>query len=132
MRRTAILNPAPSISGAADVLAGYCIAAPALPQADHVLKVVPLLFASVFLLRASAYVFEVCFAISAGRTEPASASSHTVATAAAIGGSGSALKGVFLIGCVAALLGLFAALGASITAGRLPVYFAAFLFLLAK
>jgi hypothetical protein len=129
MRRFSVYNPASSLSGAADVLAGFVIAAPALPQFDRAMLIVPLLFASVFLLRAAGSVFEACFGVAAERVEVGRASKHTTAIATSIANGLIGLKGTFVTGCVFALAGIFAALGAAVTAGKLPAYFAAFVFL---
>jgi len=129
MRRLALTNPASSLSGATDVLAGYCLAAPALPRVGDTLFVLPLLFSSAVLLRAAGAVFEVCFGVAAGRTDPARAARHTVAVSVYFADGRFSLKAAFMAGAALAMLGLFAALGAGAFVGKLPAYVAAFLFL---
>jgi hypothetical protein len=130
MRRLALTSPAASLSGATDVLAGFCLAAPSLPRLDDSRVVLPLLFASALLLRAAGAVFEVCFGVAAGRTDPARAARHTVAVSVHFADGRFSLKASFMGGALLALLGIFAALGAGVFVGKLPAYTAAFLFLI--
>ncbi|MHC4506276.1 MAG: hypothetical protein ACYTFI_23520 [Planctomycetota bacterium] len=107
-RAAMIARPEASLAAAVDALAGYVIASPAVPGREDALAVVPLVFASAGLLAAAGNVFEHAF------------SSER---------EGRAPKGVFIAGAVLALGGLFAAMGAALSAGAAPVYLAAFLFL---
>ena len=107
-RAIMIARPAASLAAAADALAGYVIASPAVPGREDALGVAPFVFASAGLLAAAGNVFEHAF------------SSER---------EGRAPKGVFIAGAALALGGLFAAMGAAMSAGPAPVYLAAFLFL---
>lgn len=129
MRAASISNPQSGVSGAADVLAGYCIAASAMPTLERAAAIVPLLFVSAYLLRSAGSVFDVCFAVASGRTDPARASRNTAAAAVHITGGEISLTGALVTGAVLAALGLFAALAAAVSVGKLPVYVAAALFL---
>jgi len=116
-RLASLTRPGVSLVCAADVLAGYVIAAPALPRPEETLAAVPLLFAGAFLLTVAGHVFSCCFspagALLAGPVAPGRVT----------------LKAAFLLGALAAVGGLFATMGAALSTGRLPVYFAALLFL---
>jgi hypothetical protein len=125
--RLALLRPGPSLAVAADVLAGYCIAAPARPRLEETLAAAPLLFASAALVVAAGNVFYACFTPApTGKGGAGAAAAEDVRAAE----RGVSTKRMFLLGAALAVAGLFSAMGAAVSAGKLPVYFAAFLFLL--
>ena len=129
MRISSIMRPALSLSAAADVIAGYVLAAPATPRAREALLTVPLLFAGCALLHAAGEVFSACFTVESGLTGADRPGSPGVTLARAIDLNRITLKAAFVLGAAAALAGLFAVMAAALTAGKLPVYAAAFLFL---
>jgi hypothetical protein len=129
MRRLALTHPASSLSGAVDVLAGYCLAAPARPEAGTAVLVLPALFVSVVLLRSAGHVFDACFALCGGDVSRPDCSWRSAVLADEIDKGTRSLKGVFLFGAALALAGVFAGLLGALRAGRLPAYVAALIFL---
>lgn len=131
-RAFALTRPAASLAAAADALAGYVIASPAVPHEEEALAVVPFIFASAGLLTAAGNVFARAFGRGALGPAPLSSGNSSDGPRSASGAPSSAglpAKRVFLLGSALALGGLFAAMGAALSAGSLPVYLAAFLFL---
>jgi len=115
-----LMRPAKSLAVATDVLAGYCVASEAMPRGAEAMAQVPLLFAGAAMLGAAGGVFDACFAA-------AQEAESSPARGPAPDGS---LKGAFLAGAALALGGVFAVMAGGVSAGRFPVYFAAFMFLL--
>ena len=128
-----LTRPAVSLSAAADVIAGYVVAAPATPRPVETLLTVPLLFVGAALLHAAGDVFSACFTVESGPSDSERAGSPGVALARAIRKKQTTLKAAFLTGAAMALAGLFAAMAPcllnGLSAGHLPVYAAGFVFL---
>ncbi|MGD8241084.1 MAG: hypothetical protein PVH68_21200 [Armatimonadota bacterium] len=136
----AFLRPAHGLVAGADVLAGFVLASPASPGESYSLAVAPLLFASAVLISAAGSVFALVFSQARGAVLPgAGGGAPGLTTPLPEGGAWAYAKALeegratvrrsFLAGAALALGGIFAAMGAALTAGRLPVYFAALMFL---
>ncbi|MHC4252303.1 MAG: UbiA prenyltransferase family protein [Planctomycetota bacterium] len=125
----AFLRPAEGLAAGADVLAGYVLASPAIPREDEALAVVPFLFASAWLLSAAGSVFGVAFSFARGEDERGRGGDLAAGFAEAIARGRATLKGTFLLGALLAVAGLFAAMGAGVSCGSVPVYVAAVMFL---
>ncbi len=129
----AFLRPAASLSAGADALAGYIVASPAVPLDEEARATVPFLFASAVLLAAAGHVFAAAFAYGSRGVAPGpgehEGDERAPRFAEAVARGETSLKRAFLAGAALALAGLFAAMGACASVGSLPVYFAAFLFL---
>lgn len=105
----ALLGPAGALAAAGDVVAGYVLAAPVRPAAREAVPPVLILGAGAVLLLAGGRLFAACFA--------------------PVPRGGFSAKRLFLAGALLSVVGLFSAMGAAFLVGRLPVYFASFLFL---
>lgn len=103
-----LMRPGRSLALATDVLAGFCAAAEGFPKGWHAAASVPFLFASAALLGASEGLFDACLG---GKAYVPS-------------------KRTFLLGAVLAAGGIIAAMVAGVSVGKLPAYFAAFMFLI--
>ncbi len=128
-RMGAFLRGPDALASGADVLAGYVIAAPAMPGEDEALAVVPFLFAAAWLLAAAGSVFGVVFTFAREDDGRGRGGDLASGFADAVERGRLTLKGTFLLGVALAVAGLFAAMGAGLTCGSVPVYVAAVLFL---
>ncbi len=128
-RITEFLRGPEALAAGADVLAGYILAAPAVPLENEALAVVPFLFASAGLLAAAGSVFGVAFSFARGEDGRDRGGDLAAGFAEAVARGRPTLKGAFLLGALLAATGLFAAMAAGVTCGSVPVYVAAFLFL---
>lgn len=128
-RMGAFLRGPEALAAGADVLAGYVLAAPAVPREDGTLAIVPFLFASAWLLTAAGSVFGVAFLFAREHDGRGRGGALAAGFARSIARGRVTLKGAFLLGAGLAVAGLFAAMGAGLSCGSVPVYVAAILFL---